>query len=48
MYHDKAIRTMYNGALKPFARRLKDALEAGEAVYRVKKEKYCYVYTISR
>jgi hypothetical protein len=48
VYHDKAIRTMYNGELKPFARRLKDALEAGEAVYRVKKEKYCYVYAFRR
>lgn len=28
-YHDKAIRTKYKGELKPFAKRLKDALESG-------------------
>lgn len=44
VYHDKAIRTIYNGELKPFARRLKQALEEGTATYRNKKEKYCYVY----
>jgi len=33
-YHDKTIRTKYNGKLKPFAKRVKDALESGEAVYK--------------
>lgn len=41
-YHDKAIRTMYNGKLKPFAQRLKDALETGEAFYSVQEPKHIY------
>ena len=32
-YHDKAIRTKYKGKLKPFAQRLKQALESGDAKY---------------
>jgi len=42
-YHDKAIRTKYKGELKPFARRLKDALNAGEATYSVQQPKIIYV-----
>lgn len=47
-YHDKAIRTMYNGKLKPFAQRLKDALEAGEAYYVDQDPKYIYVRQLRR
>lgn len=32
-YHDKTIRTYYKGKLKPFAQKIKDQLENGEAVY---------------
>ena len=32
-YHDKAIRAKYNGKLKPFSKKLKKALENGEAYY---------------
>jgi hypothetical protein len=42
-YHDKAIRTYYNGKLKPFSQRIKDALETGEAKYAVQEPKYIYV-----
>lgn len=42
-YHDKAIRTKYKGELKPFARKLKAALEAGEAYYAKQLPKHIYV-----
>jgi hypothetical protein len=47
-YHDKAIRTKYNGTLKPFAQRIKDALETGEAYYKDTKGKVAYQYTLKR
>lgn len=47
-YHDKAIRAKYNGRLKPFAQRVKDALESGEAVYVEQKPKHIYLYTFKR
>ena len=45
-YHDKAIRTKYKGNLKPFAQRLKDALEAGLAEYVVQQPKHIYTYQL--
>jgi hypothetical protein len=42
-YHDKAIRTKYKGELKPFAKRIKEALESGEAYYTKTAGKMCYV-----
>lgn len=42
-YHDKAIRTKYKGELKPFAKRLKQALEEGEAHYETQLPKHIYV-----
>lgn len=45
-YHDKTIRTKYKGVLKPFAQRLKSALENGEAFYVPTKGKYTYVYKL--
>lgn len=42
-YHDKTIRTTYKGKLKPFAQRIKDALESGEAEYVVQEPKHIYV-----
>lgn len=47
-YHDKTIRTKYNGKLKPFAQRVKDALESGDAEYVNTKSKNIYVYGIRR
>ena len=43
-YHDKAIRTKYKGELKPFAKRIKAALESGEAFYKKTAGKYTFVY----
>ena len=42
-YHDKAIRTKYKGELKPFAKRLRQALEDGEAHYETQLPKHIYV-----
>jgi len=45
-YHDKTIRTMYKGKLKPYAKRVKDALEDGLAYYKKTKGKNVYVYNL--
>ena len=45
-YHDKTIRTMYKGQLKPYAQRIKDALETGEAYYTDTKSKNIYIYDL--
>lgn len=45
-YHDKTIRTKYKGELKPFAKRIKDALETGDAYYTMTKEKNIYIYDL--
>lgn len=45
-YHDKCIRTKYKGELKPFAVRVKAALDSGEAHYIKTAGKYCFVYDL--
>lgn len=45
-YHDKTVRTTYNGKLKPFAQRLRDALESGDAHYKSTAGKMTYVYVL--
>lgn len=45
-YHDKAIRTRYKGELKPFAKRIKDALENGSAYYKQTSGKHTFVYQL--
>jgi len=45
-YHDKSIRTKYKGNLKPFAQRLKDALDSGDAYYKTTKGKVTYIYNL--
>lgn len=45
-YHDKAVRTKYNGQLKPFAVDLQSALDAGAAVYQATAGKVAYVYKL--
>lgn len=45
-YHDKAIRTKYKGELKPFAAKLKAALDAGEAFYKDTTGKNIYIYPL--
>ena len=45
-YHDKAIRTKYKGELKPFAKRIKTALENGQAKYIKTAGKITYTYQL--
>lgn len=45
-YHDRALRTKYNGKLKPFAQRLVDALERGDAQFEVRPPKNIYIYKL--
>lgn len=47
-YHDKTIRTKYKGELKPFAKRIKKALENGEAYYSESKQKHIYIYKFKK
>jgi hypothetical protein len=46
LYHDKTIRTYYNGRLKPYAIRIKDALDAGEAHYINQMGKHIFIYKL--
>ncbi|APD17809.1 DNA modification [Vibrio phage JSF4] len=43
-YHDKTIRTKYKGELKPFSKKIKDALLTGEEYYVKTAGKKTYVY----
>lgn len=45
-YHDKTIRTKYKGELKPFAKKIRDALDSGEAYYKKTAGKCTYVMSI--
>jgi hypothetical protein len=45
-YHDKTIRTMYKGKLKPYAQRVKTASEEGIAFYKKTQPKYIYLYEL--
>lgn len=50
-YHDKCIRTYYvdkngNKNLKPFAQRVKDALESGDAKYIATPGKHIFIYRL--
>lgn len=45
-YHDKTIRTKYRGDLKPFAQKIKDALECGDAYYEDTKPKNVWIYDL--
>lgn len=47
-YHDKTIRTKYKGELKPFAKKIKNALETGEAKYIKTKGKHIYIYNLKK
>ena len=46
LYHDKTIRTKYKGKLKPFAQRIKTALDLGLAKYSMTKGKHIYLYKL--
>ena len=47
-YHDKTIRTKYKGELKPFAKKIKKALELGEAKYVDTLGKHIYIYNLRK
>jgi hypothetical protein len=52
-YHDKCIRTYYTNkdgvkALKPFAQRVKDALDSGEAFYATRPPKHIYLFRLKK
>jgi len=44
LYHDKSLRTKYNGQLKPFAKKLIDAIKSGDAFYRNTLGKKTFIY----
>ena len=46
LFHDKTIRTKYKGELKPFAKKLKEELANGDAIYEKTKQKYIYLYEL--
>jgi hypothetical protein len=46
LYHDKTIRTKYNGKLKPYAAKIKTALEKGLAYYKQTTGKHIYIYEL--
>ena len=46
LWHDKTIRTKYNGKLKPYARKLKNALDEGAAKYVDTKFKHIFTYNL--
>ncbi len=45
-YHDKTIRTKYKGTIKPFAIKIKSAIEDGSARYVDTKGKHIYIYQL--
>jgi len=45
-YHDKTIRTKYKGELKPFAQKIKTALEEGRATYIKTAGKCTFIYNL--
>jgi hypothetical protein len=47
-YHDKSLRAKYNGALKPFAKRLNEAVKSGNAVFKQTAGKRTFVYRLNR
>ena len=47
-YHDKTIRTKYKGELKPFARRIKEALNEGSAYYKKTAGKKTFIYHLDK
>lgn len=45
-YHDKTIRTKYNGIIKPYAQKIKTALERGDAHYKKQVGKHIYLFDL--
>jgi hypothetical protein len=47
LYHDRCLRVRYKDDLKPFAKKLKAALDSGQAEIVMSKEKNIYVYDLN-
>ena len=47
-YHDKSIRAKYNGKIKPFALKLKQAIESGIATQSTTAGKHTFIYRLNR
>ena len=47
-YHDKSLRAKYNGKIKPFALKLKLALQSGDAIIKNTAGKYTFIYKLNR
>ncbi len=45
-YHDKTIRTKYKGEIKPFAKRIIEALKTNDAYYQNTDGKHIYLYQL--
>ena len=48
IYHDKTIRTKYKGKLKPYAKKIKEALDNGRAYYKDTLGKKIYIYELKK
>lgn len=46
LYHDKCARTKYKGEYKPFAKKLRAAIEDGTAEKIITKGKFTYLYSL--
>ena len=46
LYHDKTIRTKYKGKLKPYCKKIKEALKTGKAYYKNTLGKHIYIYNL--
>lgn len=47
-YHDKIVRTKFNGELKPFAKKMAALIESGEATYQDSLPKHIFVYSLKQ
>jgi len=48
LYHDKTIRTKYNNKIKPYAQKIKNALDSGTAYYKNTLGKHIYIYELRK
>lgn len=46
LYHDKTVRSKHNGVFKPYALKLRKAVEDGLAVYESRPPKNIYIYNL--
>lgn len=46
-YHDKTIRTVHNGKVKPYAQKIINALANGDAFYKETAGKHTYIFNLN-